>query len=287
MKKIILILGLLLSIASYSQENIICGVVKDIETNDPIPYANIGILNADIGTVSDKDGKFTLKIPHETNLNQQLTFTYIGYANQEFPLSSLVSKNNSIKLKKSTTELKEVVISLKRPKQKKIGKSGRGSGLYNRNFYTFYEKEVNDRLSKEMGMKLKLRKDCRIEDLNFYITGNQYKSVKFRVYFYSIKNNEPDELLINNDIIFEIKDEFKGWFKVDLKSYDINIEKAQEDIAVTIQWLESEKVDEKSKYFSISAGLSPLDTFYYRDKAMGKWKINNGNMSFYLNTMCY
>lgn len=283
MKKIILILGLFFNIASYSQENIVSGVVKDIETNDPIPYANIGVLNADIGTVSDKDGKFTLKIPHETNLNQQLTFTYIGYANHEFSISSLLNKNNNIKLKKSTTELKEVVVSLKKPKQKKIGKSGKGSGFLYFNFNTTNQKEINDRLSKEAGMKLKVKKDCRIEDFNIYIAQNQYKSVKFRIGIYSIKNDVPDQLLINKEIIFEIKDGYQGWFRVDLKPYEIYIGKEQEDIAVTIQWLESEKIDEKSKYFSIPAGLTPFDTFYYRDKALGTWQTFNRNLSFYLN----
>lgn len=154
------------------------------------------------------------------------------------------------------------------------------------NFYSYYEKGVDDRLSKERGMKFKIRKNCHIKDLNFNITSNDFKSLKFRVNFYKIENGLPTDLKVQKNIIFEIKDNFLGWFKVDLEPYEIYLKEEVEEIAVTIQWLESVKADDKSKYFAISTASSPTHTAYFREKAMDSWNKGGQNLSFYLNAMC-
>ena len=152
-------------------------------------------------------------------------------------------------------QLEEVVVKFVKPKSKILGRNSKGFGLMHFNFYTYYEKDVDDRLSKEVGMKFKLKKDCKINDLNFNITSNDFKSLKFRLNFYKIENGLPTELISEKDIIFEIKDEYKGWFTLDLKQYDIYLNKDSEDVAISIQWIESKKVNEKSKYFGISTAM--------------------------------
>ena len=141
-------------------------------------------------------------------------------------------------------------------------------------------------MSKEIGMKFKLQNDCKINDLNFNITSNEFSSLKFRLNIYEIENGFPTELIVQKDIIFEIKDEFKGWFYLDLKPYDILLEKQRENIAITIQWVESKKANEKSKYFSISSGMSLSETSFFREKAMDKWTKSGQGLSFYLNAIC-
>ena len=148
------------------------------------------------------------------------------------------------------------------------------------------KKDVDDRLSKEKGMKFKMRSNCYIKDLNFNITSNDFKSLKFRVNIYEIKDGLPADLLIQRNIIFEIKDNFLGWFKVDLEHYEIFLKEEMKEVAVTIQWLESVKANEKSKYFSISTASSPTHDSYFREKAMDSWTKRGQNLSFYLNSMC-
>ena len=91
---------------------------------------------------------------------------------------------------------------------------------------------------------------------------------------------------MEKDIVFEIKNEFKGWFNLDLKSYEIYLDKETEDIAITIQWVESLKANGKSKYFGISTAMSATETSFFREKSMDSWKISGQSLSFYLNTMC-
>ncbi|MBU3024092.1 carboxypeptidase-like regulatory domain-containing protein [Zobellia galactanivorans] len=277
-----------MSVIVYSQEKIISGKVLNFENNEPLSYVNIGIKNKTVGTVSNQNGLFNLSLNDKVTKNDTVVFSFIGYRTERYLISELNDKNNIILLQPEYTELDEVVVSSKKIKlkSKKIGRTSKGLGLTHMNFYSYYEKDVDDRLSKERGMKLKIRRNCHIKDLNFKITSNDFTSLKFRVNFYKIEDGLPTELLIEKNIVFEIKDNFLGWFKVDLKPYEIYLKEDIEDVAVTIQWLESVKKDEKSKYFSISTAASPLNIAYFREKAMDTWTTGGQSLSFYLNAMC-
>ncbi len=288
MKKLFFIISsLLFYYCSFSQETIIQGKVMDSVTNTGLSYVNIGIAKKGVGTVSDKDGVFKLKLNEKTTSNDTILFSFIGYETQRVLVSALKNKNTVILLEPKTTTLSEVVIKPKKFKLKKIGRSTVGVGLTSMNFYSYYEKDVDDRLSKERGMKLELKKDCRIKDLNFNIKANQFKSLKFRINFYKIENGLPSDLIVSKNIICEIKDGYLGWFKVDLEPYNICFDKETKEVAVTIQWVESKKMNEQSKFFDISCVISPFHTCYYREKAMDTWTKNNAcSLCFYLTALC-
>jgi len=276
---------LILNSFCFSQEEIIVGKVLNAESHEGLAYVNIGIAKKSVGTVTDFNGAFNLELNDKINESDTIVFSYIGFITQKYPVSELLSKQNIILLSQTNIKLAEVTVSAERLKSKKIGRTTKGLGLTHLNFYSYYEKNVDDRLSKEVGMKLKIRKNCYIKDLNFNITSNQFKSLKFRVNFYKIDNELPTDLIVQEDIIFEIKDGYLGWFKVDLEPYDICIGKEVEHIAVTIQWIESEKMNSKSKYFSISTTSSPFANAYFRKKAMDTWTKAGQSHSFYLNIM--
>jgi len=284
--KLYFFLFLAITLNSFSQEKVINGEIKDAKSKTYLQYANIGISNKNTGTVSNYKGKFSLKIDEKINENDVIIFSYVGYQTKMIEVSKFNLLNNVIELEPEKNQLDEVVVKLVKPKHKIIGRNSKGFGLMHTNFYSYYEKDVDDRLSKEIGMKFKIKKDCKINDLNFNITSNQFSSLKFRLNFYKIENGFPTELIIEKDIVFEIKDEFLGWFTLDLKPYDIYLDKETEDIAITIQWVESKKSNDKSKYFGISTAMSATETGYFREKSMDTWKKSGQSLSFYLNTMC-
>ena len=277
---------ILLSINFGFSQEIIIGKIIDSENKLGLSYANIGVENGNIGTVSDSNGVFKLKLDN-LDRDDKIIISYIGYKTKEYKVASLLKKSNIIiELKPSTTVLDKVVIKFKALKAKKIGRNGKGLGLMHYNFYTVHEKDVGDRRSKEMGVKLNIKKDCKIEALNFNITSNDFKYLKFRVNFYNIKNGLPKDLLNTQDIIFEIKDSYLGWYKVDLKLYDLYLEKDLKEVVVAIQWLESEKAKNDGKYFSISAATASSKRTFIRNKAMGKWQSKKFKPSFYLDAEC-
>ena len=284
--KLYFFIFLSITINSFSQEKIINGEIIDADNKTHLQYANIGISNKNTGTVSNYDGKFSIKINEKINENDLVSFSYVGYQTKKIAVSKLKLLNNVIELEPEKNKLEEVVVKFVKPKSKILGRNSKGFGLMHTNFYTYYEKDVDDRLSKEIGMKFKSKKNCKINDLNFNITSNEFSSLKFRLNFYKIENGFPTELIVNKDVVFEIKDEFKGWFYLDLKPYEIYIDKETEDIAITIQWVESKKANEKSKYFGISTAMSVTEISFYREQALGIWSKSGQSLSFYLNTMC-
>lgn len=284
--KIYFFLFLAISFNSFSQDKIINGEIKNATNKTALAYANIGIANKNTGTVSNAKGKFSLKINDKVNTDDAVSISYVGYKTKIIALSKLNLINNIIELEPEKNQLEEVAVKFVKPKPKRIGRSSKGLSMMHTNFYSFYEKDVDDRLSKELGMKFKLKKDCKINDLNFNITTNDFSSLKFRLNFYKVENGFPTELIVEKDIVFEIKDKFLGWYTLDLKPYVIYLDKETEDIAITIQWVESKKANEKSKYFSISTAMSVTETAFFREKTMDQWKKSGQSLSFYLNASC-
>ena len=79
----------------------VSGTVVDEKNNEPLPYANIAILdNPSKGTSTDENGNFTLS---DVPLDKKLKILYVGYETKEiFP-----SRNITIKMTPTSTTLSE------------------------------------------------------------------------------------------------------------------------------------------------------------------------------------
>ncbi|MGO4773336.1 SusC/RagA family TonB-linked outer membrane protein [Flavobacterium sp. W22_SRS_FK3] len=122
MKKILHALLLFLAIAGYSQETrTITGIIQDESDKSPIPGASIFVENnsisnktsmagiiqsSTIGTTTDFDGKFQLKIAKNVT---SLRVTFMGYVSYTLELSA--QKDYTINLKSETAKLQEVVVT--------------------------------------------------------------------------------------------------------------------------------------------------------------------------------
>lgn len=84
----------------------VSGTVLDKTTNDPLIGVSVvvkGVANA--GTITDMDGKFTLKLPYA---EAPLVFSYLGYQPQEIVPG--VKKELTVLLQEDTKALQEVVV---------------------------------------------------------------------------------------------------------------------------------------------------------------------------------
>lgn len=68
----------LLFVALFSYGIRVSGIVIDSQTNEPIPFVNIWFANTNIGTISDVDGKFMLRVDTCTTIQ----FSSVGYIPQ-------------------------------------------------------------------------------------------------------------------------------------------------------------------------------------------------------------
>ncbi|TDP03067.1 carboxypeptidase-like regulatory domain-containing protein [Flavobacterium sp. 245] len=106
MKKLLTLLFLFSAVTIFSQENLKGKIIgKD---NMPLEGVNVYYDGTTISTISDADGKFSIK--YEPNANSILVISSMGYQTEY--LSGLdVSKLLNITMKISENELKEVVVN--------------------------------------------------------------------------------------------------------------------------------------------------------------------------------
>lgn len=243
MKSSILILIYLIIHSIFGQDTV-DGIIKNAQTNEPIPYVNIGILNRDKGTVSNENGEFTLEIPNEF-INDTIKISSIGYESRIFIANEFIKtlkENKNITLSEKVIELNEVVVSNKKLKEKLLGNKTK-SKMMRGGFR-------NAELGNELGIKIKVKKSpTYITKFHANVTSNTGEKMKFRLNFYSIEKGLPKEKLINQNIIFSI-DSKEGEFTLDLSNYNLVIE---EDFYLTMELIENEGNKESEVFFS--AGL--------------------------------
>ena len=95
------------SSGSYRQ---IRGKVVDAKSESPLSYANIGLLNKGIGTISNHHGEFILKIDRKS-IDDTLAISYMGYENALIPLKE-VSDEQVCSLKKKLYTIQEIIVRL-------------------------------------------------------------------------------------------------------------------------------------------------------------------------------
>ncbi len=85
------------------------GLVLNKETSKPVIFASVFVKGTNIGTVTNSEGKFLIKVP--SNLaNSILGISSIGFKTFYVPLSSLMNKKNKLELIPAIIPLNEVVI---------------------------------------------------------------------------------------------------------------------------------------------------------------------------------
>ena len=218
------------------------GKVLQQNSNTPIPYTNIGVLNSYFGTISNSDGSFSIKIP-ASHLEETLLFSAIGYKKKSIDVNSFTSdKEIIIYLIEKEIVLDEVVIfaSGKKIKEKQAW-LGHGKK------HLLVQGQMNmDTASAGGAMALLIEKKDDI-DLKFldkallYITRNTEPEFKVRVRFLRVdnaNNNLPGDDLINESIVIA-SDINRGWLSFDLSSYDLLIE--EESFFLVFEWILEDK----------------------------------------------
>lgn len=238
------------------------GIIKDAETDKPIPYVNLGIVKKEKGTVSNDEGEFEFEIPSNL-LNDSIKLSTIGYLTKSMlakDFVALLKGNPIIKLLPKITELDEVVVTNKKLKEKIVGntsKSKKMRGVFN---YALAGSEV--------GIKIKIKDSpTYLKKFHANVVLNKSEKLKFRMNFYDIKGGLPNEKIVKENIVFSV-DVLEGEFTLDLEKYNIVVE---EDFYYTMELLEDQKEDEEIRF---SAGLLGK-TMVYKYTSQGEWVKSN------------
>lgn len=97
----------LMSFEKFSHSNCIAGVVRDMSTRQPIPFANIHFKGTVIGTRSDEKGCFLIKCKARLD---SVTISAIGYKTAVVPIGAFTVPTYEVLLEEEAYTLKEVIV---------------------------------------------------------------------------------------------------------------------------------------------------------------------------------
>ena len=239
------------------------GVVIDSKTQELLPYTSIGVLNRGVGTVSNDKGVFELAIKEKFQ-QDTIRVSRVGYKPKIFLIKELMKTNSevNISLEEEVGQLEEVIIAVKSLKKKVLG---------NKTTSTFVSHLFDyDQLGKELGIKIKIRKEpTYIDKFNFNIAYNRFSAkTLFRLNMYTLKDGKPNKNILKDNIIIPVESNQTGRISKDLRAYNI---KVSEDVLVTLEWVATEGEVYNTEAIQISLQFLAGGT-YERKSSQGEMK---------------
>lgn len=92
------------------------GKILDKYNGRPIAFATVGIPEAAIGTVTNRNGEFRFRFPDSLR-NSTLLFTHIGYISREMEAGLLAGKHQRMALEPRVISLQEVIVRVVNPER--------------------------------------------------------------------------------------------------------------------------------------------------------------------------
>lgn len=261
MKTLLSIISIfLIPFSGSAQEIIMGGQIIDAATKKPVAFVNIGILNKNVGTVSDLQGKFNFNASKEYT-RDSLTISHINYHSVKIPL--IKGENQIIALQPVTNELIEIILTNRKKSTRKIGVR-----TYNPLLWLGGISKDHDIIENAQRIPIP-DKTVRVKYVNIYLReGFESDSAYVRINFYRNANNEPGDKLILQHIMHKKRIE-TGWLQIDLTSDFIYLE---EDFFIGVEFMPN---FEKSQDVYIGAILSKGKGFSRRS-SQGKWNKLQG-----------
>jgi hypothetical protein len=231
---------------SLTGQQVISGKLVGGGRETPIPFANIGILNTTVGTLSEMDGTFSLKVP-EKHLEKEVLFSALGYSPKSVPVPKLL-KEHPLKVYLDQKEIALDPIDLISEKNKNSLKTfGNGKSLLLSGQLAY------DTLYAGSALTLKIDKSrypafVFAHKVSLYIAGNRMPEFKVRLRFLSVdtaNNGKPGIDLFQEQII-AVSVIRKGWLEFKLpKSYAIE----EDQFYLCFEWI----LDRKDRKFIAEA----------------------------------
>jgi hypothetical protein len=208
---------------TFGQKTIV-GKILSQTTKEPIPFANIGVINSNVGTLSNLDGTFSIIIPQKL-ITDSLTFRSLGFYGKSISVNQLESRKEfTVYLNEKATLLSTVIITAKKIKYKKIELGNRvyTSGNYEPD--TTYAGRSVALLIDTKNIPNQKSFPVYLKKASLCIFRNNFESFKFRVRInkYDSLTGKPGVDLIDQSIIEESSMQL-GWLDFDLSKLNFRV----------------------------------------------------------------
>ncbi len=227
-----------------------------------LPFVNIGIPLKNIGTISDADGFFSLRI-NKNNINDTLYFSMLGYKTSAVPIKKILNNNLSvtIKLKQITYKIGKVIVNPKKYRFKTFGNT-----FNDKNRMAGYR--IN-KLGNEIGVLMKNNKAGIIGSVAFNIAECSYDTLFLRLNIYEFKDKQIGQNILKQPYYIKLSkeeiDKSDGAVKLDLNDLHLKI---NGNFLVS---LETVITYSEPDGFYFCDGIFSTATTYSRETSFGKW----------------
>ena len=226
--KLLVLFFLSISVSGFAQIALSGRVVR-ADNKSPIAFVNIGILDSDIGTISEEDGSFSILIS-ERYLKARLMFSALGYHRISLSVDSAKNiPNLTVLLEESMVQLKPVTVTGEQFNRKYLFGNGESEGG------TVYADTITagsaialliENRGNTMNLKYpRFKYPALVESVSVRVAKNTFKEFKIRVRFYSVDSltGLPGKDLFNKSVVTTSRMK-KGWLEIDLLKHYIMID---------------------------------------------------------------
>lgn len=280
MKKTIIFLCFCFLINSVLAQKDYKGRVIDGKSKEPIPYVNIGIKEAGIGTVSDEDGLFHLYLELDKyEPTTKILFSALGYETLFIPISEIEFVYNEypeVVLKPTILELNEVVVS---NKGERFIKDNIGYRNYGEKNYGYWKDNIA--LGGELATRIIAKSGLRrLNAFEFEVWHNPSDSLLVRINIYEDDGSlgKPGTNLNTSgkNILATIKKDVR-MVRVDLRPFDIY---TKNDFIISLELLQV--YGEEDLGLVLSASLNGYGS-YRKYASQDDWELlSDLNMAYYV-----
>ena len=257
----------LLFISELALSQVHKGRVFSSLTNSPLAYANVGIAGRNIGTVTDLSGSYTLDL-ESVNDTDSIRFSMIGYQSKTFLLRQFRSDSvKTVFLDQRLYTLTEVKITYHKLKEIRLG-----NPVISGNLKSGF---ANNTLGAELGIKLNVKKQVRLTDLDLNVATCTYDSVTYRLNIYESGNKVEYKNILSTPIYISFtKEMIRDVVTFDLRKYSLLI---KGDVLISLELFKN--LGDGRLLFNTAWFTG---TTYHRQTIESKWIEAPGIIGMYL-----
>ncbi|MBI1767807.1 MAG: carboxypeptidase-like regulatory domain-containing protein [Bacteroidetes bacterium] len=266
MKRSFLIFVLYSLLVLSINAQVLSGVVIDAQSKKPLPYVHIGVMNKNMGVISQENGKFEIDLT-KANKNDDLAFSMLGYEVVKKRIADIELFNPmEIKLVEKSLQLNEVIVRKKKPKPIKLGRFTPSATTIGHNLRQDFG------FGGEWGLRIFSKGEKYwIDNVQFHMRFNTVDSILFRIQIYSVKDGMPNQSLLAHDTFVTSRCN-QHWIVKNLERENLILD---QDVIVTYEvvriWF-NKKTDNEI-FFTYGKGY-PEGQIYSRASSLDRWELN-------------
>ena len=210
---------------SSAQESI-RGRVIDSDTQEPVPFVNIGITQSMTGTVSDENGKYQLRFASPLDV---VTFSSIGYRTENVEAGKLL-ENGEINLQPQPYDIPAIELNASAFTREvilgaKLEEQGHSIGF------------GSSELGTEIAAHVEIGKETFLKSAHFSINHAAGDSLLYRVNLYDFQDGQAGASLLPQNVIVTALQK-RGTVDVDLSEFNLT---ASNDVLLALEWIKDDQ----------------------------------------------